>query len=126
MDKLGLAIEESTKQRHFTYGKSTMAISLKFISAVLILVFLAIIQAKPLEESKALAESSDEVMDTAESQNPFLPRFAMRKLKERREQARAQRRNQGGQGPRRNQYHGGYQGGWRQPYGVPCPHYVST
>ncbi|CAH2269285.1 jg15061 [Pararge aegeria aegeria] len=41
-----------------------------------------------------LANVSDgEMMETAESQNPFLPRFAMKKLKERREKAQAQRRN---------------------------------
>ncbi|KOB72934.1 Sugar transport protein [Operophtera brumata] len=103
-----------------------MACSFKLLGAGLLLVFIVMIQAKPLEESKAVAESGDdEMMETAESQNPFLPRFAMRKLKEKREQARAQRRNQGVQGERRNQNNGGYQGSWRQPYGVPCPHYVS-
>lgn len=102
-----------------------MASSLKLLGAVLLLVFIAIIQAKPLEESKDVVESNDEMMETVESQNPFLPRFAMRKLKEKREHARAQRRNQEVQGQRRNQNNGGYQGGWRQ-HGVPCPHYVST
>ncbi|CAG9561912.1 unnamed protein product [Danaus chrysippus] len=41
------------------------------------------------------------MMETAESQNPFLPRFAMRKLRERNERFRAQRR--GNQAQRRYQ-----------------------
>lgn len=60
----------------------------------LVILFLCIVQyeAKPTEVN-ILAESSEEMMETAEAQNPFLPRFAMKALRDRRERARAQRRN---------------------------------
>ncbi|VVC92186.1 unnamed protein product [Leptidea sinapis] len=45
---------------------------------------------KPLEDNTGV-DAQEEMMDMAESQNPFLPRFAMKILKERREKARAQR-----------------------------------
>ncbi|KAH9644795.1 hypothetical protein HF086_007883 [Spodoptera exigua] len=66
---------------------------------------------KPLEETKQMAPQIDdgEMMEGAESQNPFLPRFAMKKLRERSEKANAQRRNY--QGWRR----------WNAPQRVPCP-----
>lgn len=66
----------------------------KVLALLLLVCFVYMIQGKPLEESKSVANiGNDEMMDTAESQNPFLPRFAMKKLKERREKAKAQRRN---------------------------------
>lgn len=57
-------------------------------------VFFILVDSKALEESKSIIsmESDDEIMEGAESQNPFLPRFAMRKLRERSEKANAQRR----------------------------------
>ncbi|CAH2048556.1 unnamed protein product, partial [Iphiclides podalirius] len=68
-----------------------------WLCALALFIFIAQIQSKPLDETNesALQNSraqDEEMMDTAESQNPFLPRFAMKKLKERREKARAQRR----------------------------------
>ena len=53
-------------------------------------------EAKPTEEENAALVTEDEITETAESHS-FLPRFAMKRLKERREQARAQRRNYRGQ-----------------------------
>lgn len=54
-----------------------------------------LVNSKPIEESKSIASKADdgEMMEGAESQNPFLPRFAMRKLRERSQKANAQRRN---------------------------------
>lgn len=73
-------------------------------------VLLVFVASKPLEESKSVASKVDdgEMMEGAESQNPFLPRFAMRKLRERSEKANAQRRNY--QGRRMN-----------PPKRYPCP-----
>lgn len=76
----------------------------KIIAAVLLIFLITIVTtySKPVEEPNGEVKelnAQDEMMETAESQNPFLPRFAMKKLKERREQARAQRRS--GQGYRR-------------------------
>lgn len=51
-------------------------------------------EAKPTDEENVALVTKDEVMETAES-HPFLPRFAMKRLKERREQARAQRNHRG-------------------------------
>ena len=70
-----------------------------------------LVNSKPLKESKSVASKVDdgEMMEGAESQNPFLPRFAMKKLRERSEKANAQRRNY--QGRRMN-----------PPSRVPCPH----
>lgn len=71
-----------------------MEFSFKIISVLLLVAFLSMVQGKPVDET-ALSPEQDEMMETAESQNPFLPRFAMKRLKERREQARAERRNGG-------------------------------
>ncbi|KAI8436693.1 hypothetical protein MSG28_010181 [Choristoneura fumiferana] len=61
---------------------------------ILIAVFIAFAQAKPTDESKGVqVKPEEEMMETAAAQNPFLPRFTMKLLKERRQQARAQRRN---------------------------------
>lgn len=92
-----------------------MASYLRFLAVLLVFVALAV-QGKPLEDDKQVATGDEEMMEVAEAQNPFLPRFAMKKLKERREKARAERRNQGqrrfDQRPPR-------------PYRPPCPYYVS-
>lgn len=80
--------------------------SFKFLclSILLLLSIIVNLQAIPVENVSSLSTTeNDEMMDTAESQNPFLPRFAMKKLKERRQQARAQRRNF--QGQRRHDVH---------------------
>lgn len=64
------------------------------MSIILLFVIVVFVQAKPLEEHKTELQSDDaEIMEVAEGQNPFLPRFAMKKLKERRDKAKAQRRN---------------------------------
>ncbi|RVE43370.1 hypothetical protein evm_011955 [Chilo suppressalis] len=57
------------------------------------LVLVMQIEAIPVDTSEIVSNKGEETMDTAESQNPFLPRFAMRILKERRLRAQAQRRN---------------------------------
>lgn len=73
-----------------------MEFSLKLFGVLLFVLVLGMAQTKPLEEpdvnSDSALTSGDEMMETAESQNPFLPRFAMKRLKERRQQAHAQRR----------------------------------
>lgn len=91
-----------------------MALSLRLL-AVLLFFLVLVVQGKPLEDGKEVSSGGDEMMEVAESQNPFLPRFAMRKLKERREKARAQRRNQG---QRRFDQRA-------RPFQPPCPYYVS-
>lgn len=72
----------------------------------------AVDETEPLKEMKQLAPKIDdgEMMEGAESQNPFLPRFAMKKLRERSEKANAQRRMY--QDSRRR---------WNAPQRVPCP-----
>lgn len=72
-----------------------MDISFKLFSLLILAILLIAVQsqAKPLEDSALSSTNDDEIMETAEGQNPFLPRFAMRKLKERRLKAQAQRRN---------------------------------
>ncbi|CAG4965165.1 unnamed protein product [Parnassius apollo] len=88
-----------------------------FYSIALVFIFIIQIESKPLEGNSNVAlhntesQIDGEIMDTAESQNPFLPRFAMRILKERREQARAQRRQN--QAPRRSNV--------SSRVGRPCP-----
>ncbi|KPJ15222.1 hypothetical protein RR48_09249 [Papilio machaon] len=77
-----------------------------YLFALILFIFVIKSQSAPLIESKkevqvAPVRDSNEMMETAESQNPFLPRFAMRRLKERRERIRAQRRQN--QGVRRSQ-----------------------
>lgn len=66
----------------------------KLFLFILIAVCIAIGQSKPVEESKGVqVEPEEEMMETAAAQNPFLPRFTMKLLKERRQQAQAQRRD---------------------------------
>lgn len=68
-------------------------------------------ETEPLAEIKQIAPIDDgEMMEGAESQNPFLPRFAMKKLRERSDKANAQRRMY--QDSRRR---------WNAPQRVPCP-----
>lgn len=88
-----------------------MAFVINVVALFFLLAVFIIVHGKPLEESTDVAKTkSSELLEVAESQNPFLPRFAMRKLKEKREKARAQRRN--GQVQSRTQHH------------TPnCPHY---
>lgn len=102
-----------------------MSISNKilFLCAIALLVLVIGIQSKPFDESNGSAlqnspDQEDEMMETAEAQNPFLPRFAMKRLKERREQRRAQRRQN--QAARRTR---------PSPSGTNCsprPYYVSV
>lgn len=88
------------------------------IFALVFIIFAVQNQSQPLEgNSVANVSDGEEMMEAAESQNPFLPRFAMLKLRERSEKARAQRRNY--QAQRRSYQH--------QPARsqVWCSHYVS-
>lgn len=64
------------------------------VFAIMLLIFIIIVHvsAKPVEDTK---DVQDEIMETAEGQHPFLPRFAMKRIKERRERVRAERRNMG-------------------------------
>lgn len=63
-----------------------------FAIVFLLFIITAHILAKPVEETN---DVQGEIMETAEGQHPFLPRFAMKRIKERREKARAERRNMG-------------------------------
>lgn len=87
----------------------------------MLFVFFIFVDSKPVEESKSLTfqgkgvGNEGEMMEAAESQNPFLPRFAMKRLRERSEKINAQRRNYLAQ--RRT----------NAPQRIPCPirYYVS-
>lgn len=64
------------------------------VLAIMLLIFIitANVSAKPVEETK---DVQGEMMETAEGHHPFPPRFAMKRIKERREKHRAERRNMG-------------------------------
>ncbi|CAG9125565.1 unnamed protein product [Plutella xylostella] len=52
---------------------------------------------KPLEEPRTeVKEEEFEVLETAEAQHPFMPRFAMKRFKERREEAARRNKTAGG------------------------------
>jgi hypothetical protein len=93
-----------------------MEMSGKFLRLLLLLVFVAIVQTQsmPMEDTALTRNSGEEMMETAEAQNPFLPRFAMKKLKERRQQAQARRRHHSAHSRTQPQYedsnHYGYWG----------------
>lgn len=75
----------------------------KLFLAILMALNVVLVLANPVEETAGDLKKAEkeESMEAAESQNPFMPRFAMRRFKERREQAHAQRRNN----PQRRQDH---------------------
>lgn len=75
-------------------GSFSKMLRFKIFCFVLFL-FVVYVQSKSLEHPKVaeLKTNSNEMMEAAESQNPFLPRFAMKALRERNERAKAQRRN---------------------------------
>lgn len=116
MIKTGLATESSTTTTLIAdyYSIPKMALN-KVIAIVLLFLFMVQIQTSPVANNPSELEVNDvdEMMETAESQNPFLPRFAMKRLKERREKAQAQRRSNIAQ-RRSNQ---------QPPNPVKCPQY---
>lgn len=63
-----------------------------FVIILLTFLITVLVSAKPVEETN---DVQGEMMETAEGQHPFPPRFAMKRFKERRERHRAERRNMG-------------------------------
>ncbi|KAJ2949099.1 hypothetical protein O0L34_g6039 [Tuta absoluta] len=76
-----------------------MALTKKIFAIFALVFFVCVVQtlSKPVEESGGSQEGY-EMMEGAESQNPHMPRFAMRRFKERRQQAQAERRSYQGHG----------------------------
>ncbi|XP_047991608.1 uncharacterized protein LOC125230489 isoform X2 [Leguminivora glycinivorella] len=62
----------------------------KIFALLIIAVVFVLVQSKSLESTAV--EPAGEMMETAET-NPFMPKFAMKRLRELREQAKAQRRS---------------------------------
>lgn len=74
-----------------------MDLKLNFLMLVFALIFTTLVMSKPLEEPRTeVKEEEFEVLETAEAQHPFMPRFAMKRFKERREEAARRNKTAGG------------------------------